>query len=258
MSYMARVRIVAFAGVLSPACLIVENPAFIDSAEGGESEAEALDASAGTDTGSPGCDPGWLDCDDEPGCESDASDPATCGSCDKACEVEDQMLACVEGVCTGMLTLSIPADTYVDSDQPDQNFGVDASLRLDATRDVYLRLPDLDMIPQGAVFGSITLELDCTQAGGSVFVHQVGSPWDEFSLTQSNAPALDGAPLTGFEPSIGATSVELLDLIGEWQLGSPKRSLGLRANPTNQGGSTIELSSREGPAPPSLVVDFSW
>ena len=71
------------------------------SGSGGAAEDTSGETSGGSGSSGQGgaeCEPGWLDCDDEPGCESSADTVATCGSCEKSCEVAGTQLACSEGL----------------------------------------------------------------------------------------------------------------------------------------------------------------
>jgi len=71
------------------------------------------------------CADGWADCDGEVdnGCETNLTDPATCGSCDQQCP---PMIGCAGGVCTGITC--DPGEADCDGDDT-----CEADLTTDAT-----------------------------------------------------------------------------------------------------------------------------
>lgn len=257
----------ALAGALGSAvgsfgCVVGPNPAFL----GDESETFASDTTPATDdggsdaeSGPPTCPSGTLDCDGVPGCEASADDPSTCGSCSNACELAGQPLACADGRCIGSVELDIVDDAELDASAPDQNFGAEASLHVDLERRVLIGLPGLDQLPSSAEIESLVLHLHANPAGGVVDLYRVEAPWDEASVTEADAPAIDGAPLLTWAPKVGDNGLELVDLLGAWQQGAPKHSLalvvGADAGPNPD---PTELDSSEGPIPPTLVMTLAW
>lgn len=234
----------------STACLVAPNPEFID----------PLVDDDETDTGDiEQCPAGLANCDGEPGCEASLDDPATCGSCVKRCELGGQMLECVEGLCVGELSFTDLPDVHVDGEQPDQNFGFAPALLVDAERTAYIELPNLGPLPTGATVHSLALHLTCTDSGTSLDVYRVENPWDESAMTHNNAPGLGSSRILTFSPQLGDNALELVGLLPSWRIGNPKRSLGF--GPTSSAGpspDSVDFSSREGSAPPYLVLDISW
>lgn len=241
-------RLILAVALTNSACLLEQNPDFIGP------------LAESTETGDAGCPEGLADCDGEPGCEADLSEPSTCGSCSKRCEIGGQMLACVEDECTGEVWFSDLPDAMVDRQQPAENFGSEPILIVDGERDAYIELPSLGPLPSGATIHSIALHLTCTRPGAALDVHRVETPWDEISITGNNAPGLSGSSrILTFTPTIGDNSIELVGLLQSWRIGNPRRSLALR--PSTNAGSDPEpgdFASREGDSPPRLSLSLSW
>jgi hypothetical protein len=232
------------------ACLVEPNPDFLGA---GTDETES--------TGPPGtCPEGTLDCDGEPGCEADADDPLTCGSCSKSCEWQDELLSCVEQQCTGTVVFTDLPDTYVDGDQPEQNFGSDPILVMDVASDSYIELPSIEAVPTGATIETLALYLTCvSEPGASLDVYRVETSWDEQQLTGSSAPGLDKALVASVAIELGHNIIDLVDLLPSWRMGNPKRSLAFGPD-LDAGPDPIatECSSREGAAPPFLLLTMRW
>jgi hypothetical protein len=233
----------------SSACLVAPNPDFID----------PLAEESESDTGLASCPDGLADCDGEPGCEAHLDDPLTCGSCNKRCEFASQLLECDAGTCVGEVMFTDLADAYVDTEQPQQNFGAEPVLIVDRERDSYIELPNLGTLPSSATIHAVTLHVPCTLTGANIDVYRIESPWDELAMTQQNAPGMGNSRLLTFSPQLGDNTLELVGLLPSWRLGNPKRSLGL--TPASGSGSNpdpVEFSSREGAAASYLVLSLSW
>jgi hypothetical protein len=227
----------------SSACLLDPNPDFIEA------------GTSGDDEWSGECPAGTLDCDGLPGCEADVDDPATCGSCSKSCVVGDNVLECDAGQCRGVVMLDVRQDTYADLDEPDQVFGAEPVLRVDARRNVYLELGNLDIVPSQATIGTILLLLTATRSGELVTVHRVTSPWSQTTLTANNAPLIHGEVLAGFEPAIGENHVDLTGLFSPGQIGTPRYDVALRSDIEDD---TIEFLSSETGLGPYLLITAHW
>jgi hypothetical protein len=240
----------AIVGVMltSTACLVEPNPEFMASAgETGAMETSPTDCPAGT-----------LDCDGEPGCEADADDPLNCGSCDNVCEFGGEMLSCVAEQCTGTVVFTDLPDAYVDSAAPDQNFGSSPLLLVNTTQTSYIELPDIDAIPSTATIETLALHLTCIpESGASVDVFRIETSWDEQQLTGDNAPSFDQSLISSLDLVIGQNVIDLVGLLPSWRMGNPKRSLAFGPDP-NAGPAAVECSSREGTAPPFLLLTMSW
>jgi hypothetical protein len=236
---------------LGGACLVAPNPDFMDPGEtDGISGADGVSGSGNGD----GCPAGTPDCDEQPDCD----DPPTCGGCTPTCELPGYAPTCVDGRCVLSIELPIVDDAHLDAEQPQQNFGDSATLILDATHDVLIGLPNLGDLPGPGEIESITLQLTVITAGAAIELHRVEGPWTEDTVTQANAPAIDGAVLATWTPTPGANTIELLGLFGAWRLGSPEHSLGLVPSATSPDPATTVLVSSEGLSPPVIVVTLSW
>jgi hypothetical protein len=232
---------------LGVGCLVAPNPDFMGETEG----------ASGAD--GEGCPAGTLDCDDEPGCETPSDDPQTCGSCTRVCELPGYAPTCANGRCWISVELDIVDDAHLDAEQPEQNFGAATTLRIDATHQVLLGLPNLSGLPGPGEIQSIGLRLTVITAGAEIELHRVESPWAEDSVTKANAPMIDGAVLARWTPTPGINTIELLGLLGAWQNGSPQHSLGLV--PSSEAGpdpAATVLFSSEGARPPVIVVTLAW
>jgi hypothetical protein len=242
-------------GLASTACLIEPNPDFIDPTADETGTGNADDTDDTDDTGPSVCPVGTLDCDDEPGCESDADDPSSCGSCSKICEFDGEQLECVAGECTGTVVFTELADVHVDSDQPSQNFGFAPSLIVDKSRTSYIALPDISELPSTTTLAHVGLHVTCIEPGSTVEMQRVESEWDEQQLTQSSAPS--GSEVIGnVDFTLGENVIELTGMLPSWRSGTPKRSLELSS--IGPDPVLVELSSREGASPPYLVLTLSW
>jgi hypothetical protein len=192
------------------------------------------------------------------GASDEATDTGDCGACGNVCEFGGEMLSCVDEQCTGTVVFTDLPDTYVDSVVPEQNFGSDPVLIVDATRTTYIELPSIDAIPNSATIEELALYLTCVPEPGASFeIYRVETSWDELLLTGSTAPGLDQSLISSVSPAIGQNVIELVDLLPSWRMGNPKRSLAFGPDP-NAGPVAVECSSREGNAPPFLLVTLRW
>ncbi len=64
------------------------------------------------------CDPGWGDCTDAPGCETDLTTAAHCGSCSNACQLPHATSACSA---TGQCVIAACAPGFADCDGNNDN-----------------------------------------------------------------------------------------------------------------------------------------
>jgi hypothetical protein len=163
-----------------------------------------------------------------------AADDATCDGVDDDCDgqVDEDVAStptmCGEGACastgnlscvTGSLTFVPSADAMVVADTPNQNFGLDMTLRTDADPEAhaYFRF-DVTGIGSESV-GQVVLRLTArpesnasSNSGGDL--HAITpSAWEEETVTFATRPVVDG-PLLISVGSIGVGEVVDLDITG--------------------------------------------
>lgn len=89
-------------------------------------------------------------------------------------------------------TFTPVADTFVQADQPDTNFGKFPGIRVDGSPETNGYVQFNISVPAGEVVTRATLKLFTTSSSGSgLTAHKVAStPWGEAGTTYSNAPAI--------------------------------------------------------------------
>jgi len=142
------------------------------------------------------------------------------------------------------------ADAWVRSSSPDSNYGSTPYLRVRQSSvdiDAYLRFEVSGL--SGPVVGAV-LRLfveDGGSDGGTVFA--AAGPWEESTITWSNAPGFDGgSPLGGPVAAVAGTWVEI-DVTGS-VTGNDSYSFVLSSGSSD----LVEYTSREGANPPQLVI----
>ena len=246
---------------ISSACLIAPNPRFVGDETQGETTAtetgldgaEASGAEAGGADDE--CEAGMLDCDGEPGCETSAQSPLSCGSCDHSCEFAGAVHDCELGECVGSPVLSGFPDTYIDAEEPGLNRGMDNDLHLrggDKAEESYISLPPL---PPGALVLDAKLVLDCGSPDlpASYDLYRVESPWSEQALTWQNRPQISDAPVTSFLAEPGESVIELGVFADDWP--APH---GITLRKANGDMAHTTCSSKEGDKPPRLELELVW
>lgn len=147
-------------------------------------------------------------------------------------------------------TFTATADAMVKSSSPTRNYGDDAEIRVrdgSVIYQSYLRF-DVEGIGARPVTGA-TLRLFVTDSsvdGGAVF--QVENDWDEGTVVYSNAPDAIGGVLDQAGAVSQGAFVDL-DVTGAG-LGDGSFAFGL----TNASSNSALYSSREGSAPPQLIL----
>ena len=112
---------------------------------------------------------------------------------------------------TAELTQTASAVTYVSAQSQSTNF--DNSPMLSASHISYRALLQFNtIIPAGSTVDSATLTLDSATAAGGVFSAYNVGPFDPTSVTWSNRPALDGAPLGSSTSGTGSQVIPLSGL----------------------------------------------
>ncbi|PRP91230.1 putative PPE family protein PPE42 [Enhygromyxa salina] len=234
-----------------------------DTGDGDTGDGDTGDGDTGDgDTGDGDCPVGTLDCDDEPGCESDALDPGTCGACDKSCAFMGEEFACAEGLCFGTVELTGLEDAEIDSSTPDDLYGLDNQLYVrggGSPEHSYIKLPGLDQLPPGAVLDEASLYLSCQVSEAPTTLHRVEGEWSQDTITWSNAPGVDPEPLADFSPVVGDNMLDLLGLLPAWER-APNYGLALVSVIDADGpeNSRVKLASSESDAGPRLTLTLSW
>src|SRR5690606_3499895 len=131
-----------------------------------------------------------------------------------------------------------------------QTFGDQPTLLVDDHKDIFLRLPDLASIPDGAWLESLTLTLYCARADGPIQIRAVGGSWDEATLTAAGESSLWTWYMGWFQPRVGENVIELVDMLESWQLGQSEPSIELRTASDNR----LICYSREGGIGPRFTM----
>lgn len=222
------------------------------------SQSETSSTETGTEDSEGGdddCEPGMLDCDDEPGCESSAQSPLTCGSCDHSCEFAGAVYDCESDQCVGSPVLSGFADAYIDAEDPMLNRGMDNDFHIrggDKAEESYIAIPPL---PPGALVLDAQLVLDCSGPDLPVNydVFRVESGWDEHSVVWQGGPQISNAPVTEFHAESGESSIDFGVFADDWP--SPH---GITLRKANGDTAHTTCSSKEGDNPPRLELELVW
>ena len=165
-------------------------------------------------------------------------------------------------------TLLPVRDTFIRSDQADNNFGTAAEIRTRGPGNIYRALVgfDLGSIPTSATVNTADLRLNVTDTDGNpVTVHEVTAGWSETQVTWNNRDATNSwtaaggdfaAPFGSFTPSSnGSHEVPITTLVRDWHSGvSPNNGVLL----DSAMGGEARYGSREGTADPSeLIVNYT-
>jgi uncharacterized repeat protein (TIGR02543 family) len=140
------------------------------------------------------------------------------------------------------------ADARISAVSPTSNYPTEITLRakLDSYES-YLRFDVSALAGLGVVSAKLRLFVtDASDDGGSAYA--VANSWTETGITWSNAPALPGTPLASVGAVVANQSVEF-DVTNAVPSGGSV-SFAIASGSTN----SVYFSSREGTAPPQLVV----
>jgi hypothetical protein len=154
------------------------------------------------------------------------------------------------------VTFDAAADTYSAQDAGTTNFGADTKLVNDNTAGrvhrSYLRF-NVSGIPAGATVNSASLRMTATKASSATAdVKVVTGAWTETGLTFANAPAYNTAVVASGSPSPIAAGPVTFDV------SSVVKGNGTFDFVLTQAQATQTLwSSREGSAPPQLLVSYT-
>jgi chitodextrinase len=150
----------------------------------------------------------------------------------------------------GPVTLVAVADSFVDSSQPDRNFGGLGQIRTDGLPEVH-GLIRFELQDFGSALSAATLRVFANSSNslGADVRGVVDSEWDETTLTFATMPAvLDAVDSSG--PIVSGRWIEW-DVTSLMSSGGPI-SLGL----TSQSFTATSFASRESLNPPQLVLSF--
>ncbi len=150
------------------------------------------------------------------------------------------------------LTFTAVEDSHVKSTSPDNNYGTQTTLRARfTTLEEYRPYVKFDVSGLPGTIVAATLRLfvtDPSPDGGSV--HLVDNGWAETTITWNNAPFITGDPLGSFGEVFAGTYVELD--VSSVVTAEGTFSFALRS----ADGNSVFYSSREGSAPPELLVTW--
>lgn len=182
---------------------------------------------------------GETDADQCPG-DPDKTEAGMCG-----CGVPEGQ--CDEGTAQN-LTLTATADTYVDSANPDANFGSEASLLIDGDPDLYEALVRFQVPTLTAELQRATLRLFVTNdSGAGPQVYRTDANWSENAVTWNSRPAPIGTPLAQVRSApTGWLEVDVTSAISA----GGDHAFTLVQTDTNG----VDFDSREGVNAPQLVI----
>ena len=248
------------------ACLIADNPRFVDSSDAADAAAEedsgsseggdsaATEAEGGEQDSSEGCPPGMLDCDNDGMCEADASDLSSCGECGHVCAYPDEAeLECDEGVCVAFVDIAAVEDvTLVEGEESEPP----GRVRIYANgpqprRDALLRFPSTPFEDEFELVGAELL-LFSHNTTPPIGAHMITEPWEDQSATWPG-PSFEMAPTLMFVPSGGPTQVPFDEALDWWE---GVENFGLRL--LNMDDNEAEFDSSEGAEPPRLRVELHF
>lgn len=160
----------------------------------------------------------------------------------------------------GRQTVTASVDTYVDQQSSGASYGSATELSVrrhpNRNRRTLVRFP-LPPVPDGCGVVSATLRLSATdaQTGQTLQAWAAASAWDEGTATWQNQPGTSGSAATA--PSgYGWVSFEVTAQLEGMYAGA---NHGFVVRDATEGSSPVRtqtFSSREGGAPPELVVTF--
>jgi len=161
------------------------------------------------------------------------------------------------------ITLYAVADAYVDSLNPDTNYGSATELIVamndqpSAAAQTLIRF-DLSSIPANATIQSATLSLDMIQATGAstvmLSVNLCWDPWQENTVTHNSVPFFDGRGQSSVGSQTGWVEWNATAIVMDWLTGYPNHGLAI-AGPSGGNPYVRKFASRE-KGPPELVVTY--
>ena len=178
------------------------------------------------------CELGWLDCDDEPGCESSAAAATTCGLCDKSCVVGVTELTCSNGMCSGELTLTEVEEVSTREPGSATNYNDQPILWVTGARlnneHAYIRFAGVDALPAGATVHEAVLLLDRPVPLPSVQPIEfsvVSGDWTDDTLTWGTEPPFQAPFATVMVGEENPLRVDIVPAVEEWVAGVPNHGV---------------------------------
>jgi PKD repeat protein len=149
------------------------------------------------------------------------------------------------------------ADSYVNSNSPDRNFGAAGSVRVrdgSTTPPHYVSYLKFNVSGLGDSVSAAKLRLHVTDAaldGGTVYL--VDNAWTEMGINWTNAPLVTGTPLATIgDPGDVGSWAEISLPASAFAAGNGTYSLAIKSN--NPSGGAVWYSSREGVGVAKLVL----
>jgi hypothetical protein len=172
--------------------------------------------------------------------------------------------------------LAPTADAYVDSSDPETNFGDGKTIQVGTqASEVYRSFLNFDLsgVPEGAVVQSATLLLQTDTAHGAspydIRVRQVTAPWMESTVTWRNQPrSLPTASVTRVDGVGTKFPWVVTELVQSWVDGAENNGLTLQAVPENTGAdlfhefgarTPVLVATKQAPAAdsPKLIIVYT-
>jgi hypothetical protein len=165
-------------------------------------------------------------------------------------------------------------DAQISADNPDTNFGSDATIKVDGLSPnahgviKFLNIFDNDggPVPVGSSIVSATLEVNCTNTGNTMNLYRLTQEWVEGEATWNQRaagvswsnPGADGSgsnagiPLNGDCSSTGWRTINITQFVQEWSSGAPNFGIVL----IDSGTDGVVFDSSESANPPVLRVSY--
>lgn len=163
------------------------------------------------------------------------------------------------------VTLYAVADTYIDSERPNTNYGSSASLYASLYGDflsqqMTLVKFDLSGLPNNITIDGATFQAYLNYATGldsvSLGMYRVSGRWTEYGVTWNNCPALYLRATTTVHDWNGWYSWDATSLVRDW-LDDTYTNYGLGLyGPTSGSLYARRFPSREGGSAPRLVISY--
>src|SRR5579872_771024 len=155
----------------------------------------------------------------------------------------------------------VTADAAVSAMSPQENFGLNVQLTVDANNRAFLRFDLASVTPVGAVLtrATLTLYVKTLITSGTINISNVCGSWAESSINNSNAPAACSITPNGsfhISSSDQLVAVDLTTIVQSWVSGS----LANNGIVLSSGGGAALFDSKESTTisePARLDLDFS-
>jgi chitodextrinase len=151
------------------------------------------------------------------------------------------------------LSLTVEADTYVDSSVPSANYGTDSIWRVDGSPDLhaYLRFTVQGLAGYPIQNAYLMVYANASSGIGIDALSVADNSWDENSITYDSAPALGN--LIGTSTNFSSGSWVTID-VTQYITGEGTYSFGI----TTPGSTSLNFDSKEGTNPAQLVINLAF